>query len=137
MGYNLVRDKNNKRNGIGQRKPSITSLVEKQFGHEKFYRLLSGMAHSTYTTLMALSFTKEKPGRVGGAFIREAVPIQVQQSLVSQAAIIYVKCSWLKIKQYGFDAGKAGVMLDEFYDELKLPDQNSTRFWRTIISTSK
>ena len=58
LGYELVRDKNNRRIGIGQKKPNITSLVERQFGEEILFRILSGMAHSTYTTLASLSFTR-------------------------------------------------------------------------------
>jgi len=35
LGYKLVRNKKNRRIGIGQKKPNITSLVEGQFGEEK------------------------------------------------------------------------------------------------------
>ena len=133
LGYKLIRDRKNRRIGIGQKKPSITSLVEQQFGQEKLYRILSGMAHSTYTTLTSLSFTKENLERKSGAVIREAVPITFQEMLVSEAAKIYVKCLWLKTTQYGFDAAKAAVLFEELYDELKLSDQNNNRFWRTII----
>ncbi|MBW2594676.1 MAG: hypothetical protein JRC93_01625 [Deltaproteobacteria bacterium] len=134
LGYELVRDKNNRRIGIGQKKPNIISLVERQFGGEKLYRILSGMAHSTYTTLTSLSFTRENIGSRSGAVMREAVPITIQASLVSQAATTYVKCLWLKTIQYGFDAAKAAVLFEELYDELKLPDLNDSRFWRTIIN---
>ena len=46
LGYDLVRDQKNRRIGIGQKKPNITTLVERQFSSEKLYRMLSGMAHS-------------------------------------------------------------------------------------------
>jgi hypothetical protein len=136
LGYKPVRDKKNRRIGIGQKKPNITVLIESQFKGEIFYRILSGMAHSTYTTLTSLSFTNENIDRRSGAALREAVPITIQASLVSQAAIIYVKCLWQKILQYGFDAAKAAVLFEALYDELKLPDQNEYRFWRTIIETN-
>lgn len=133
LGYELVRDKKNRRIGIGQKKPNITSLVEQQFGQEKLYRILSGMAHSTYTTITSLSFTKENIEGKSGALLREAVPITSQEMLVSEATKIYVKCLWLKTIQYGFDAAKAAVLFEGLFDELKLPDQNNSRFWRTII----
>ncbi len=136
LGYDLVRDRNDRRIGIGQKKPSITALAEKQFGHEKLYRILSGMAHSTYTTLTSLSFKRENKDRKSGAVIREAVPITYQAMLVSQAATIFVKCLWLKIIHYGFDAAKAAVLFEKLYDDLKLSDQNNNRFWRTIINTN-
>ncbi len=37
LGYELVRNKKKGRIGIGQKKPNITSLVERQFGQEKLY----------------------------------------------------------------------------------------------------
>jgi len=134
LGYDLIRDRNNRRIGIGQKKPSITALAEQQFGQEKLYRILSGMAHSNYTSLTSLSFTREDIDRKGGAAIREAVPITYQEMLVSQAATIFVKCIWLKIIHYGFDAAKAALLFEKLYDDLKLSDQNNNRFWRTIIN---
>ena len=135
LGFELVRDRNNRRIGIGQKKPNITSLVENQFKGEKLYRIFSGMAHSNYTTLTSLSFTRTDLERKSGAVIVEAVPTTIQSSLVSQAATIYAKCLWLKTIQFGFDAAKTAVLLEEFYDGLKLPDKNESRFWRTIIKT--
>ncbi len=136
LGYDLVRDRNNRRIGIGQKKPNITTLVESQFSGEKFYRMLSGMAHSNYTTLTALSFTKPNFSNKGGAVIQRAVPIELHMSLLSWAGVIYAKCLWLKTKQFGFDAGKMAILLEEFYDVLRLPGTNKDRFWRTIINVS-
>ncbi len=135
LGFELIRDRNNRRIGIGQKKPNITNLIEEQLGEEKLYRIFSGMAHSNYTTLMSLSFTRANLNREKGAVIREAVPIDIQKQLVSHAATIYVKCLWLKIIQYGFDAAKASVLFEEIYDELNIPDKNENRFWRIIIKT--
>jgi hypothetical protein len=135
LGFKLLRDKKNRRIGIGQIKPNMTTLIESQFKGEKLYRMLSGMAHSNYTTLTALSFTKADFKRKNGAVIVRAVPTELQSSLVSHAATIYAKCLWLRTIQFGFDAAHAAVLLEELYDELKLADTNENRFWRTIIST--
>lgn len=120
LGFQLLRDKKNRRISIGQIKPNMTMLIERQFKGEKLYRMLSGMAHSNYTTLTALSFTKADFKRKKGAVIVRAVPTELQSSLVSHAATIYAKCLWLQTIQFGFDAAKAAVLLEEFYDELKL-----------------
>jgi hypothetical protein len=133
LGFELIRDRKNRRIGIGQKKPNITTLIEEQLGEEKLYRIFSGMAHSNYTTLTSLSFTRANFEREQGAVIREAVPITIQKQLVSHSATIYVKCLWLKIIQYGFDAAKAAVLFEEIYDDLDLPDKNESRFWRIII----
>jgi hypothetical protein len=137
LGYAPARDKKNRRIGIGQKKPNITELIESQFKGEKIYRILSGMAHSNYTSLTSLSFTNENINRRSGAVMREAVPITIQESLVSHSATIFVKCLWLKIIQYGFDAAKAAILLETFYDDLKLSDKNEYRFWRTVIDIKK
>jgi hypothetical protein len=133
LGYAMLRDKKNRRTGIGQIKPNITKLVEMQFSGEKLYRMLSGMAHSNYTTLTSLAFTKANFTRKGGTVIQRAVPSDLQISLLSQAGKIYAKCLWLKTIQFGFDAAKLAVLLEELYDTLKIDDTNKNRFWRTII----
>ncbi len=136
LGYDLVRDQKNRRIGIGQKKPNITTLVERQFSSEKLYRMLSGMAHSNYTTLTALSFTKPNFRNKSGAVIQRAIPTELHMSLLSWAGVMYAKCLWLKTKQFGFDAAKMAILLEEFYDVMKLPDTNEDRFWRTIIKIS-
>lgn len=135
LGYGLIRDKKNRRIGIGQIKPNITKLVEMQFSSGKLYRMLSGMAHSNYTTLTSLAFTKPNFENKDGAVIQRAVPSSLQLSLLSQASKIYAKCIWLKTIQFGFNAAKLAVLLEEFYDTLKLADTNENRFWRTIVNT--
>lgn len=134
LGFQLLRDKKNRRIGIGQIKPDMTTLIERQFKGEKLYRILSGMAHSNYTILTALSFTKTDFKRGKGAIIVRAVPPELQSSLASHAATIYAECLWLQTIQFGFDAAKAAVLLEEFYDELKLAETNKNRFWRTLIN---
>ncbi|MCD4722201.1 MAG: DUF5677 domain-containing protein [Desulfobacula sp.] len=132
LGYEILRNKKNRRIGIGQIKPSITDLVEKQFSNEILYRLLSGMAHSNYTTLTALSFTKANSTKKSGAVIQRSVPTDIQLSLLSQAGKIYAKCLWLKTIQFGFDAAEMAILLEEFYDVLEIENSNQDRFWRTI-----
>jgi len=134
LGFQLLRDKRGRRKGIGQVKPNMTALIEKLFKGENLYRMLSGMTHSTYTTLTSLAFTKTDFEREKGAVIIRAVPTEMQSTLVLHAATIYAKCLWLRTIQFGFDAARAGVLLEEFYDELKLAATNKDRFWRTIIS---
>ncbi len=77
LGYESVRDKRNRRNGIGQVKPNITALVERQFSSEKLYRMLSGMAHSNYTTVAALAFTQTDFNNKNGTVIQRAVPTEL------------------------------------------------------------
>ncbi|MBN2468435.1 MAG: hypothetical protein JXD19_09830 [Deltaproteobacteria bacterium] len=133
LGYKLLRDKKNRRIGIGQIKPNITALVQYQFSGEKLYRVLSGMAHSNYTTLKSLAFTKPAYKNGNGAVIQRAVPPARQLSLLSVVGKIYAKCLWLKTIQFGFDAFNMAILLEEFYDTLRIDDTNENRFWRTII----
>jgi hypothetical protein len=136
LGFPVLRDKNNKRTGIGQIKPSMTTLIEKQFRDENLYRMFSGMAHSDYTSLTAFSFIKTDLEKPEGALLIRAVPIEIQSAIVSLAATVYAKCAWLRTIQFGFDAAKTAILLEELYDELKLADTNNDRFWRTLIQSS-
>jgi hypothetical protein len=136
LGFPVLRDKRGQRTGIAQVKPTMTALAERQFKGENLYRTLSGMAHADYTSLTAFSFLKTAIERRQGALLIRAVPTEIQSALVSRAATIYAKCAWLRIIQFGFDAAKVAVFLEDFYDDLRLPDANSDRFWRTLIGRS-
>ena len=91
------------------------------------------MAHSNYTTLTSLAFTTPNFRNRDGAVLQRAVPTELQLLLLSQAYIIYAKCLWLKTIQFGFDAAKMAILLEELYDILALEDTNKMRFWRTVI----
>lgn len=133
LGFSVLRDGKNQRTGIAQIKPSITTLIEKQFKGENLYRILSGMAHSNYTSLTSLSFIRTDQGRTPGAVLIRAVPTHIQSALVAQSAVIYAKCLWLRTKQFGFDAAHIAILLEELFDNLMIVDTNNARFWRTLI----
>lgn len=133
LGFPLLRGKKGQRTAIAQVKPSMTTLVEREFGEENLYRALSGMAHADYTSLTTLSFFRTGAEKTRGAVLFRAVPTEIQSALVYKAALIYVKCAWLRIVQFGHDAAKMAVLLEGFYDDLGIPDTNGDRFWRTVI----
>jgi len=108
-------------------------LIERQFKGENLYRMFSGMAHSDYTSLTALSFAKTDLEDPEGALLIRAVPIAIQAAMVKLAATLYAKCAWLRTIQFGFETAKTAILLEELYDQLKLPDTNTDRFWRTLI----
>jgi hypothetical protein len=133
LGFPVLRDKNKQRTGIAKIKPSMTTLIEKQFKGETLYRILSGMAHSNYTSLTTLSFIKTDFERPQGTLLIRAVPTHIQSELVTHAATIYAKCVWLRTIQFGFDTAPIAILLEELYDDLKLADANSARFWKAVI----
>jgi hypothetical protein len=133
LGFEALRDRNNKRTGIGQTKPSMTTLIEKQFKDENLYRIFSGMAHSDYTSLTAFSFMKTDLEKPEGALLVRAVPIEIQATIIKLSATLYAKCAWLRTVQFGFDAAKTAILLEELYDQLKLANTNTDRVWRTLI----
>jgi hypothetical protein len=133
LGFPVLRDKKGQRIGIAQIKPNMTTLIEKQFKGENLYRMFSGMAHSDYTSLTALSFIKTDLERRHGALLIRAVPTEIQSALVSHAVTIYAKCAWLRTIQFGLDAAKVAILLEELYNELRIADTNNDRFWRTLI----
>lgn len=133
LGFAVLRDKNNKRTGIGQTKPSMTVLIEKQFKGENLYRMFSGMAHSDYASLTVFSFTKTDLEKPEGALLVRAVPTAIQAAMVKLATTLYAKCAWLRTIQFGLDAAKTAILMEELYDQMKLADTNTDRFWRTLI----
>lgn len=137
LGFPILRDKRGQRTAIAQAKPSMTSLVEREFKGANLYRTLSGMAHADYTSLSAFSFFKDDTERRQGALLIRAVPTEVQSALVSKTATIYAQCAWLRVVQFGLDAAEMAVFLEAFYDDLRVPDSNSDRFWRTVVSGSR
>lgn len=135
LGFKPLRDKNNKRIGIAKIKPSITELIKNQFEGEIFYRILSGIAHSNYTSLIEISLMpvqKNQSGMVG----KEAVPIEIQKNLVLHSIVIYCQCVWQHSIYFGFNCAEVALWLEELYNEFEFPDTNKSRFWRTLIGTS-
>ncbi|MGA2467566.1 MAG: hypothetical protein ABSH06_24875 [Thermodesulfobacteriota bacterium] len=136
LGFEILRDRNNKRTGIGQIKPSMTTLMEKQFKCENLYRTFSGMAHSDYSSLTAFSFMMVDVKGSKGALLLRAVPTTIQSAIIKLAVTLYAKCVWLQIVQFGFDAARIAILLEELYNKLELADTNTERFWRMLIQRS-
>jgi hypothetical protein len=136
LGFPVLKNKKGLRTGIGQVKPAMTALIERQFKGENLYRILSGMIHADYTSLTTLSFRQTAFKTEKGALLIRAVQPEIQLALIYEVAPIYAKCAWLRTIQFGFDAAKVAVLLEELYDGLRLPDANSDRFWRTVIGRS-
>jgi hypothetical protein len=136
LEFPVLRGKRGQRTGIAQIKPSMTTLIERQFKNENLYRMLSGMAHADYTSLTALSFMKTDLETQHGALLIRAVPVEIQFALVSQVTTMYAKCAWLRTIQYGLDAAKVAILFEELYNELEIPDTNNDRFWRALIGKS-
>lgn len=138
LGFQRLRDKKNKqkRIGIGKIKPSITNLVHSQFDRENLYRILSGVAHSDYTTLLQLSFMKPNEDQSGVLTTQRGIPEGLQLMLLANAAAVYSRGAWLRTIQFGGDAAKVAVMLESRYNELSLADTNEVRFWRMMIDAS-
>jgi hypothetical protein len=135
LGFQLLRNKGNKRIGIATIKPSITDIVDTQFSHESFYRILSGIAHSSYTSLMEISLLPVEES--GNSMIcKHAVPVEIQEKLILHLIIIYCKSVWLRTLYYGLDSAEIALWLEELYDQLKFPDTNESRFWRMLIGKS-
>lgn len=56
LGFQKVRDRKGRRDGIAQRMPAMTSLAAQVFDAESTYRLLSAMTHAHPWALQRLSF---------------------------------------------------------------------------------
>jgi hypothetical protein len=78
LGFPILRDYKENRNGIGQVKPSITKLIHDQFGENNMYPILSGVAHSDCGILSQLAFSKSYNCLSDKVISEPTIPIELQ-----------------------------------------------------------
>jgi hypothetical protein len=135
MGYAPVRDKNNRRIGIGQRAPAATDIIKMMLDEECAYRLLSAVAHGHSWAIVRLGF-KAKAGApqvsLGG------IPtILFEKSVDNPANFAYLgMCAakafamplWNQCRYNGWDVAAVTVVFESVYDTLLASP--AVRFWR-------
>ncbi|MFA4873682.1 MAG: hypothetical protein WC659_07200 [Patescibacteria group bacterium] len=133
LGFSKVLDRNGKRIGIGQQKPKITELVGNQFDFGKLYPVFSSIAHCD--SIIVSQIATSTIGNYGseGIIKQRAVPRKIQQDLLANAVAIYTRGVWMHVVQFGYDVAQTTVILEKYFDEIMLADNNEIRFWRTVI----
>jgi hypothetical protein len=131
LGFAPLRNRKGKRDGIGQRKPTISDLAEMEYDFRKVYGALSAVAHCDPMAVAEAGFAKSSP--TGGSW----VPVRrvVQQTdlhlFLANAVTLFAHPQWMLTRQYGFDAAGTALALEAAYTKLGLDDNDLVRFWRT------
>jgi hypothetical protein len=92
LGYELIRDKNEKRNGVGCRKPNVSDMLDSEIGFRSAYGPLSAAAHADPIALFQVGFSEVE--QVNGVPVaKKAVNIHLQRDLLAWATVSYAP-SW-------------------------------------------
>jgi hypothetical protein len=125
LGYPPIANKSGRRDGIGQRMPTITKLVGDTLGEEKLYRILSAMAHGHVWALMQLGFQAPEAGKP--TLLKKTMNSDAAAVLLMTAADVLAKPLWAEARLFGYDLQRLKALLDRGYREMGL---NETRhFW--------
>jgi hypothetical protein len=125
LGYELIRSKSGKRDGIGQRMPTITKLVGDALGEEELYRVFSAMAHGHTWAVIRLGFQATDAGKP--TLLKKTMNPDAAAVLLMTAADVLAKPLWAEARLFGYDLKRLETLLDRGYRDVGL---NETRhFW--------
>jgi len=131
LGFQSLRDKNGKRNGIGMVMPSITGLISQVLRDEPTYRLLSAMTHGHHWALLQLGYRRDESddGKSDYARITQHISGSSVGYLSSHALKAYLRPVWYRSHLNGWDLERLRHIADSAYDSMRLNEKD--RFWRT------
>lgn len=126
LGFKPLRDDRDKRTGVAQVLPSITSLTGQQLGEETTYRLLSAVAHGHFWAASQLGFRRADSS--GAPFLEKHLTPTGVAYLCVKAAVAMTKPIWFKSRLFGWDVAAFSVILDSTYG--RFPRHvGVVRFW--------
>jgi len=135
LGFEPIRDKNDRRIGIAQKMPSTTDLIRDTLDEEALYRLLSAIAHGHHWAIQKVSFkTTSAPALDPKTGVRvatvEKAPLMVGLAfLILKAATVFAKAVWYQATYFGWDTTKLTEVFEASFDDLNARD--AIRFWRS------
>lgn len=123
LGFEKVVNINGKRDGIGQRMPSITSLISEVLDKEPIYRLLSAMAHVHPWALQQGGFKGVLEDNQ--LFLTKHLkPISVVLLAIASAEAFYVSLR-RKFEIFGWELDPIQQLLNDFYAVLDQFDKET------------
>lgn len=139
LGFLHIRDKHQKRIGIGMVMPSVTEIVDQALSKQGIYRLLSAAAHAHFWALNNLSFKPVLNNGIALTF-KAASGVQVHpvqkglhsmniRGISAEVVSSLAKIVWTKFKIYGWDLQGIIGVLEITYDKIGVKKVD-TRFWR-------
>jgi hypothetical protein len=134
IGFTPIHDAKGRPIGVGERMPSITSLIGIVFDEEALYRLLSAVAHGHAWALQQLSFhrapsldTVSSSGERLAGLTKGASASGFLLSILT-AAQVFSRSVWDQATYLGWDTRRLSSILDGAFDSLGASDE--VRFWR-------
>ena len=132
LGYSPVLNKKGGIDGIGQKMPSITELINKTLNREAEYRLLSAIAHGHHWATQKIGFHvieyTNSEGKVHKGFEKHLEPMLVLYA-ANIALASFSQVLWFIWRFYGWNEEEIKTFLDSTFDLLKYTDER--RLWRT------
>lgn len=133
-GLSVIRDRNGKRIGVGERMPSATDIIKLMLNEEVAYRALSAVAHAHTWAMLPLGFRRHadqaaKPAAANTTLMeKSAGSIQMHVFHATRAAKALVLPVLNQCLYYGWDKDRLIDVLESVYDDIGM--QPVTRFWR-------
>ena len=135
LGYRKLRDKRNRRTGVGIEMPSATEIVREVLDEEGAYRIFSAVEHGQTGTIRQLSYAAVPSSgsavNVGGApatpFHKVVDPDRIAW-LGSIAAKAFATSTWNEFTYAGWDRDPLRKVLEKTFDLLEAG--TDMRFWR-------
>lgn len=136
LGYPEVKNKNQRRCGVGRRMPSLTDIIELTLREGILYRILSGAAHAHPPVIRQLGFeVAERAIALNGQNATEDSGWVLEQSMTSEAvAFLCVRVAhllarpiWYWCRLFGRDDLRLASILDNVSTSLGIPVR--ARFW--------
>lgn len=134
LGYPKLRDKRNRRIGIGMKMPLATEIVREVLDEEGAYRIFSAMEHGQTGTIRQLSYaavsSSDPPLQVGGVPatpFHKVVDPNHMAWLGVIAAKAFARSAWNEFTYAGWDRTPLRRLFDKTFNLLEAGQ--SVRFW--------
>ena len=135
LGYPKLRDRRNRRIGIGMKMPLATEIVREVLDEEGAYRIFSAVEHGQTGTIRQLSYAAVPSSgstlQVGGAsatpFLKTVDPDRMAWLGVI-AAKAFANSVWNEFTYAGWETDPLRKMFEKTFDLLEA--RQDVRFWR-------
>ena len=126
LGFQQMRNKKGKRDGIGLRRPSLTGLVNETLNMEVEYRLFSSVVHSHSWATSQVGF--KKIPTIGGFKLEKSLSLEAAHDLMTISIRAIFRAIWQKSKIYGWDIQLLEKLIDKAFRRIQIA--KTYWFWR-------
>ena len=135
LGYKKLRNKKNRRTGVGVRMPMATEIVREVLDEEGAYRIFSAVSHGQAGSIRQLSYapvssTGSKVQLGGG--LERTFEMTVKPELIAWLGLIaasaFAKPVWYEFIYAGWDRSPLKKLFEATFD--RWGAKPATRFWR-------